>query len=41
MQVGVGAKVNGMRRATRRELHALDQVGIGESPGHRKADLDA
>jgi hypothetical protein len=28
--------MNGMRRATRLELYALDPVGVGESPGHRK-----
>src|SRR5437773_11183084 len=41
MQIGVRANVNGMRRATRRELYALDQVGVGESPRHREANLDA
>src|SRR5438477_2201658 len=41
MQIGVLANVKGMRRATRRELYALDQVGVGESPRHREANLDA
>src|SRR5213593_1815595 len=41
LQIGVLANVNGMRRATRRELYALVQIGVGESPRYREANLDA
>ena len=30
-----------MRRSTGCELYALDQIGVGESPGHRETNLDA
>ena len=41
MQVGVRADMDGMRRASRRELHALDQIRVGEPPRHREANLDS